>query len=171
LFSVVIADVRLADLRPLGPSLVEKLHAELHAEQLPLETFGALDPRALQVAKTASGSVLGYMNDMKQQIDYAVDTNGGLKHCDIDSINRHLRRTPYHRGAYVYPIDLAARRAGAKRLEAPPSPRPHADQHDPTAGTPSERTTLMLSDKTTSARTDARTGSLHTPACHSTSRR
>lgn len=40
LFSVFVADVRAADLRPLGPCLAEIIEAELRAEQPPLDAFG-----------------------------------------------------------------------------------------------------------------------------------
>jgi hypothetical protein len=113
LFSVFVADVRAADLRPLGPYLVAIVEAELRSEHLPPDAFGPLDCDAVQLANTASRSVLGFMNDMAEQVRYAVGSAGGLSRCDIDAVNRHLRRTPYNRGGYAYAIDLVAQRLGA----------------------------------------------------------
>jgi hypothetical protein len=50
------------------------------------------------------------MNDMATHIDYAVTEAGTLGRCDIDAVNRQLRRTPYNRAGYVYPIDLVVAR-------------------------------------------------------------
>ena len=39
LFSVFLADIRSADVRPLGAYLAEAIESELSAEQLPIDTF------------------------------------------------------------------------------------------------------------------------------------
>lgn len=62
------------------------------------------------LAKTASRSVLGFMNDMATHVRYIVASAGGLNHFDVETVNHHLRRTPYNRDGYLYPIDLVARR-------------------------------------------------------------
>lgn len=112
LFSVFVPDVRVPQLRPLGPYLVGLAEAALRSEGLPAHALGPLDPAALQVAKTASRSVLGFMNDMAVHIDYAVASAGGLSRCGADAVSRQLRRTPYNRAGYRYPIDLVLDRAG-----------------------------------------------------------
>ncbi len=114
LFSIFVPDFRAAELRPLGPYLVAVLEAQLRAEGLPADALGPLHPTDLQIAKTASRSVLGFMNDMAVHIDYAVASAGGLGRCDADVVSRHLRRTPYNRGGYLYPIDLAIARVGGR---------------------------------------------------------
>jgi hypothetical protein len=110
LFSAFAPDIRASDLRPFGPYVSAIVQRELRAEGLPPDALGSLDPAAVQVAKTASRSVLGFMNDMAAHISYAVADAGGLGHCDIDGVNRQLRRTPYNRGGFVYPIDLVVAR-------------------------------------------------------------
>ena len=45
LFSVFAPDVRKAHLAPIGPLVVRLIERELHAEDLPLDCFGDLDPR------------------------------------------------------------------------------------------------------------------------------
>jgi hypothetical protein len=111
LFSVFVPDVRAAELRPLGRYVVDVVEAALRAEGLSAGSLGTLDPDALQIARTASRSVLGFMNDMAVHIDYAVASAGGLERSDPGAVSRHLRRTPHNRGGYLYPIELVAARA------------------------------------------------------------
>jgi hypothetical protein len=54
LFPVFVADVHAADLRPVGPYIVEAIATELAFEGLPPGSLGQLDPNAVHVAKTAS---------------------------------------------------------------------------------------------------------------------
>jgi hypothetical protein len=110
LFSVFAPDVRAAELRPLGVYVSTIVGRELRSEGLPPDALGTLDPDAVQIAKTASRSVLGFMNDMATHVDYAVAAAGGLGRCDTETVNRQLRRTPYNRGGYLYPIDLVTAR-------------------------------------------------------------
>jgi hypothetical protein len=49
------------------------------------------------------------MNDMARHVRYAVALTGGLSH----SLNHRLRRTPYDRGGYAYPIGLVTQRVDA----------------------------------------------------------
>jgi hypothetical protein len=79
LFPVFVADVRAADLRPLGHFIVEKIEAALASEGLPADCLGVLDPDAVQVAKTASRSVLGFMNEMALFLEYVVAEEGGAE--------------------------------------------------------------------------------------------
>ena len=113
LFSVFVPDVRAAELRPLGPYVTGLIAEALRSEGLPSDALGLLDADALQVASTASRSVLGFMNDMAVHIDYAVAAAGGRSRCDADSISRQLHRTPYNRGDHLYPIDLVIERTSA----------------------------------------------------------
>ena len=87
------------------------VEAALRSEELPADALGTLRPDELKVAKTASRSVLGFTNDMAVHIDYAAASAGGLDRCDAGAISRQLRRTPYNRGGYLYPIDLVVERA------------------------------------------------------------
>ncbi len=93
LFSVFRAGVRSPDLRPLGTYLVEAIETELRAESLPTDTFSQLQPDTVQLAKTASRSTLGFMNEMAFELRYLIADAGGLGRCDIDALNHGLRRT------------------------------------------------------------------------------
>lgn len=110
LFPVFVADVRAADLRPLGSYVVRMVEAELASEELPPDTLGRLAPDAVQVARTASRSVLGFINEMAFYLDHAVADAGGLSRCDARMLNRHLRRRLHSRDGYATPLELVARR-------------------------------------------------------------
>jgi hypothetical protein len=109
LFSVLAVDVRQADLNQIGPLIVALIERELGAEGLPIDTFGQLDPVGVQLAKTASRSVLGCMNDMALLIcKCAVIEARALAYCDIPALNQDLRRNFNSARGYARPIDLAA---------------------------------------------------------------
>jgi hypothetical protein len=108
LFSVFRAGVRSADLRPLGNYLVDAVETELRAERLPTNTFSELRPDSARLAKTASRSTLGSMNEMAFELRYFIADAGGLGRSDINVLNHRLRRTLRNRGEYVRPIELVA---------------------------------------------------------------
>jgi hypothetical protein len=94
---------------PIQKSVIALIHAELRLESLPLDRFGVLDPRSVRLAKTASRSVLGYMNEMGRFCEYAVADSGGLEHCDAHALNRELRRELHlsrRPPGYFVPIEL-----------------------------------------------------------------
>ncbi len=110
LFPVFAADVRKRHLRLLGPLVVDLVQTALGQEQFPADALGALDPDAPRLARTASRSVLGYMNDMAPTSRLLVDRAGGLQHADLDDLNRSLRRTLHNRDGYHQPLELVAER-------------------------------------------------------------
>jgi hypothetical protein len=114
LFSVFVAGVRKADLRPIGPYVVRAVEEELRSEILPPDTFGPLDPNAVRLAKTASRRTLGFMNEMSAVLRYQVVDGGGLSRCDIGALNHQLRRTLHNLGGYIYPIELVSQRLVAR---------------------------------------------------------
>src|SRR5229473_3987665 len=93
LFSVFRSGVRSPDLRPLGDYLVAAVETELRAESLPTDTFSELEPESVRLAKTASRSTLGFMNEMAFELRYLIADAGGLERCDSDVLNQGLRRT------------------------------------------------------------------------------
>jgi hypothetical protein len=115
LFPVFVVDVRAADLRPLGTFVVGRIEAELASEGLPAECLGRLDPDAVQVAKTASRSVLGFMNEMAFYLEYAVAEAAGLGNTDVGELNRDLRRRLHSRDGYATPLELVARRSATAK--------------------------------------------------------
>jgi uncharacterized protein DUF6933 len=79
-----------------------------------------LDPEDVQLAKTASRSVLGVMNDAAFLARYRIAAMGGIDRAELDIVNRFLRRTPHRRaGDYVRSIDLANAEASRPRRFEP----------------------------------------------------
>jgi len=110
LFPVFVADLRKADLSPIGTWVATAVRRELRVEGLHDRVLGELEAPA-SVATTASRQMLGFMNEMALWADYAIAGAGGLARCDTAEINRKLRRMLHNRdGAYVRPLELVAER-------------------------------------------------------------
>jgi hypothetical protein len=111
LFPVFVADVRKADIRPIGPYVVGLVEEHLRIEGLARDTLGQLDAEDVQLAKTASRSILGVMNDAAVHVRYRIEAMGGIDRSDTAVLNRYLRRTLHNRdGNYVTPLDLVGER-------------------------------------------------------------
>ena len=120
LFSILRADVRVADLRPLSDYLIDAITTELAAEGLPADALSHLDRNDVRIAKTASRRTLGYMNEMTSELEWHIARDGGLHRADVNELNYELRRMLRSRGGsdYARPIELVN-----QRLTAPEPPR------------------------------------------------
>jgi hypothetical protein len=113
LFPVFAADIRKGQVTPFGPYVASLVREQLDSEGLPLDILGRLDPEDVRLARTASRSVLGVMNDVARHLRYRVEAAGGIDRTDSFFLNRYLRRTLHVRaGVYVTPLDLVAARLG-----------------------------------------------------------
>jgi hypothetical protein len=115
LFTVFEPDVRAASLRDTGRLVAELIERELLREQLPADTFGALEPGQVVLAKTADRSVLGCMNDMAFLCETVIGRSGGIARTDIAELNQALRRNINSARGYQQPIELTAQRLRATR--------------------------------------------------------
>lgn len=106
LFPVFFADVRKRDLQPPGPLLTARIEAALADERLPTDVLGPLEADNVRIARTASRSILGFMNDSAIACRYSIERAGGLQHTDLDDLNRFLRRQLHNRDGYRQPLDL-----------------------------------------------------------------
>ena len=116
LFPVLAVDVRKVDLLPLGRTAVGLIRQELSKENLPQDSLGELEPESIRLAKTASRSVLGYMNEMVKYCRYASTAQGGLGRCDLEAMNRDLRRELHlsrQPPGYFVPIALVRERVAS----------------------------------------------------------
>ena len=86
-----MADVRKADLNPIGPYLVSVIERELGSEGLPIDVLGPLDPDQVVIAKTASRSTLGYMKEIALHARHQIEDSGGLDHSDVTALNHRLQ--------------------------------------------------------------------------------
>jgi hypothetical protein len=111
LFPVFVADIRKADITPIGPYVVSIVEEQLRSEGLAPDTLGLLDPAHVLLARTASRSILGVMNDAALHARYRIEVTGGIDRAETVLLNRFLRRALHNRaGQYVTPLDLVAQR-------------------------------------------------------------
>jgi hypothetical protein len=111
LFPVLDTDIRVAQLDDVGLYVTTLIVDALSSEGLSGTVLGPTDPSSVQVAKTASRSVLGHMNEITFEAQHLIAHRGGLQHADLDIVNRQLRRGLHaHGGEYVVPLELAAAR-------------------------------------------------------------
>jgi len=111
LFSVLDTDVRVAQLDDLGLYVATLVVDGLASEGLAGTTLGPVDPSGVRVARTASRSVLGHLNEMTFEAQHLIAPAGGLRHTDLDGVNRRLRRGLHRRGGgYAAQLELAAAR-------------------------------------------------------------
>ena len=107
-FSVFVADVRAAELRPIGRFLVPLIKAELQSEGLPADCLGPMDPDDVQLGKTANRSVLGFMNDLALLARLLVEDAGGLVFTDMSELNARLRRQLHKAREFKSAMELVA---------------------------------------------------------------
>lgn len=93
------------------------------AESLPADVLGALDQDDVRIAKSASRSVLGVMNDMAMHVECAVVDAAGLRQLDVAAINHALRRGLPSGTAATSPRSIWSRRAATDDC-TPDSPLP-----------------------------------------------
>lgn len=111
LFAVLDTDVRVAQFDDLGTYAATRVVDALASEGLAGDVLGPTDPSAVRVAKTASRSVLGHMNEMVFEAEHYVAHDGGLQLADLADVNRRLRRTPRRLdGSYVWSLELVTAR-------------------------------------------------------------
>jgi hypothetical protein len=110
LFSLFVADVRKPQLVKFGRYVAGTVATALADEGLAPDCLGPLDPTQVQVARTASRSGLGVMNDMAAMSERLAERAGDVTLLDIEELNAFLRRTPYNRGGHFRPIDAARQR-------------------------------------------------------------
>lgn len=120
LFPIVVADIRKADVVPIGPYVVDLIAEELASEGVAADALGRLDSADVHLAKTASRSMLGVMNNTALLVRYRVAAMGGIDYARMDIINRFLRRTPHQRkGEWLWPAELVGAEAPRPRRFEP----------------------------------------------------
>ena len=110
LYSALVLDIRVGDLRPPGGFVFAQIARALDRDGLPRDAFGAIDAHDVQLAKTVDRSVLGSMNDMAHLIRHIIRSMGGLAFCDPSQVHRLLHDTPNGARGYATPLELV--RAG-----------------------------------------------------------
>jgi hypothetical protein len=95
LFSFLIADVRVADLRNFASLFRTQARNALTLEGVtPTQVAYLLDAGPDQVAKSINRSVIGSMNDMARMYKYYVEDAGSLGLLDVGELNREINKAP-----------------------------------------------------------------------------
>ena len=110
LFPVFVADVRKPQLANFGQYIAGTVATALADEGLAADCLGPIGPAQVPVARTASRSVLGVMNDMASMSQRIAEQAGGITRLDVEDLNAFLRRTPYRRDGYFRPVEAARQR-------------------------------------------------------------
>ncbi len=111
LFPLLVANVRIPDLRPIERRFVGLLEGALLEEGLPVDALGRLYADDVRLAKTASRQVLGVMNEMASECRWHVDQAGGLANIKVDELNHRMRRSLHTKGGqYRQPLELVLER-------------------------------------------------------------
>jgi hypothetical protein len=111
-FPIFVADIRKADLVPIGPYVVDLIEEELRSEGFAPDALGRLDAEKVQLSRTGSRSILGVMNNAALLARYRIEAMGGIDRANVNVINRFLRRTPHQRdGQHVRPVELVSAEA------------------------------------------------------------
>ncbi len=110
LFPVFVADVRKPQLANFGQYIAGTVATSLADEELAPDCLGPLDPAQVRVARTASRSVLGVLNDMASMSQRFAEQASGISSLDVEDLNAFLRRTPYNRDGYFRPVEAARQR-------------------------------------------------------------
>jgi len=111
LFPIVAAGVSLAQLRDLPGWLAGQVAEALADEGLPATQLGSLDTQHALLVRTASKKILGQLNQLALEVEWAVQDNGGWDALELLELNRSLRRSLRGRdGGYVVPLELASQR-------------------------------------------------------------
>ena len=112
LFPIFVADVRKADVTPIGQYVTALIKEELRSKSFAPNTLDPLDPGDVQLARTQSRSVLAVMNNTALLVRYQVAAMGGIDYAYATVVNHFLRRTPHQReGGWITPDDLVGTEA------------------------------------------------------------
>lgn len=112
LYSAIALDIRVGDLRPPGGFVFTQIVRALDRDELPRDTFGAIDAHDVRLARTLDRSVVGSMNDMVQVIRHITSSMGGLAHCDPAEVHVVLHGMPNGARGYATPLELVRAYAG-----------------------------------------------------------
>ena len=108
LFTMFIPALKKPDFQSFNFIFGQQLFKNLLHEKIPrnqIETILA-ECEELQYKKTNNRSVLGSMNELKFQLEYHIEAEGGLERTDIFELNHRLNRTIMSSIKYKYPIEM-----------------------------------------------------------------
>lgn len=103
-FPILVVDIRVAQLRPLGHWLASTITANLAGEHLPADAGGRVGGAGPLIVRSASRQLLGFMNGTAFRADIEISHAGGLSAPDLAELNYDLRRHLHnYNGRYATP--------------------------------------------------------------------
>jgi len=108
LFTMLIPALKKPDFQSFHFIFGQHLFKNLLHEKIPQKQIETIlsECENIQYKKTNNRSVLGSMNELKFQLEYHIEAEGGLERTDIFKSNHRLNRTIMSSVKYKYPIEM-----------------------------------------------------------------
>ncbi len=108
LFTMFIPAHKKPDFQSFHFIFGQQLFKNLLHEKIPQKQIETIlsECEDIQYKRTNNRSVLGSMNELKFQLEYHIQTEGGLARTDIFELNYQLNRTLMSPIKYKYPIEM-----------------------------------------------------------------
>jgi len=108
LFTMFIPGLKKPDFQSFHFMFGQQLFKNLLHEKIPQKQIEKilLKCEDIKYKRTNNRSVLGSMNELKFQLEYHIEAEGGLERTDIFELNHRLNRTIMSSIKYKYPIEM-----------------------------------------------------------------
>ena len=108
LYTIFIPYLKKADFEVFHFIFRQNLNKNLVYEGFTQKQIEAIlnEYQDIKYAKTNNRSVLGSMNDMRSQLEFRIQMNGGIKSTNIFELNHELNRIIFRAINYKHPIEL-----------------------------------------------------------------
>ncbi len=108
LFTMFIPALKKPDFQSFHFIFGQQLFKNLLHENIPQNQIETVlsECEDMQYKRTNNRSVLGSMNELKFQLEYYIEAEGGLARTDIFGLNHRLNRTIMSPIKYKYPIEM-----------------------------------------------------------------
>lgn len=107
LYSVFVPGLKKPDFEHLDAVFGERLFKALRWDEFSQTQIERMLEacRIVRFTRSSNRSVLGSMNDMRFQIGWMVEDDGGLENLDLVRCHQRLNRIPYNAAGYGYPVE------------------------------------------------------------------
>ena len=107
LYSVFVPGLKKADFERLDEVFGQRLFKALMWDEFAQTQIERMleDCRMVRFTRSSNRSVLGSMNDMRFQIGWMVEDDGGLENLDLVRCHHCLNRIPFKAADYGYPVE------------------------------------------------------------------
>ncbi|MEK6211904.1 MAG: hypothetical protein AABM64_16300 [Pseudomonadota bacterium] len=107
LYSVFVPGLKKPEFEQLDEVFGQRLFKALVWDEFPQTKIERMLEacRVIRFTRYSNRSVLGSMNDMRFQIGWHVEDDGGLTSIDLAQFHRRLNRIPFGAIGYAYPVE------------------------------------------------------------------